>query len=278
MLEPIQIIKGQAQTFFTVPPLVKPVSAITLPSATVNSQAVGDYEAVDTVTASTVSTTLAAAAAQGDDGFTLTSATGVTTPRFYVAGDNTDDARPELVEAVGLKSTVLGTAQPISRAILNGGVVYGYDVAVALTAAQTATRGRFDVRLSATIGGQVERWFESGYVVDYPIHPPITAAALGQHLPDADRMQYAGDADHQEVIAVAWWDTVVPAIEAGLIDFWSIRDVRKLAPVHAAAINIHLTAHDPRLTPEFRIEAREEFDRRLALALDSVSMWVDDAA
>lgn len=278
MLEPLQLVQGQASVFHSVPPVVAPISAITTPVVTVKTVASPAYEAADSSAASTVSTTLAGLAVAGAVELSLNSAAGVATPRFLIAGDNADDARPELVEVVGLNGTTVKLAEPIQREIDNAGPVHGYSVAVGLSVAQAAQKGRFDVRLEATIGGVKQHWFETGFIVAWPIHPPVTAATLGQHIPDVHRLRYAEDRDGQEVIKASWWDTVVPALDEQRIDYWTLRDVRKLAPVHAAAAYWHLVMHDERLDEDVAERAEKMFERRLEAALNAASTWVDTDA
>ena len=289
---PIQVMAGETASVVSRPPqLPEPLEKLNSCTVEIRTPSTNGFEAAtdSPVTIQSVDTTLTAAAAEGARSISVDifgSDANFTVGRTYVLGTydadalSSRDARPLIAEVVetdwdGASTLTVDLAEPLPRALPSGSRIHGWSVAVALTTSHTADRGAFDLRFEATTPtGQRFKWWERGYIVPWPVYPPLNAGNIGQHLPEVWRRRSAEDGDLAEAIAAAWTDILLPALEQE-VDFWTIRETSRLAPVHAAAVALHQVIGDERAPPDFVEQTRRLYRERLQLALNAKRFWAD---
>jgi hypothetical protein len=195
------------------------------------------------------STTLTAAASEGDTELSVTATTGWVDGRRYLADIEGDTSIEITARAKTLNGssqpTVLKLAEGLPRALVNGTAIKSFAISQALTADQTDEPGNAVARFKAVVDGVTYEWDEPFRIVRRFLHSTLTATRLTQFYPIIRGLRSSEDEDFNEVLEVAWEAQILPLLELRGVDPEWVQNVDALDPLYALACVLHLARPNP---------------------------------
>ena len=244
-------------------------------SATARRVAPTDADDADTYSAATIdslSTTLSAAALQGDETLALAGAVTVVAGSRYLVTDATTGARVEVVPTRSGSLSVMYLSEPLPCDLATASTVNGMAVSIALDATQTDEPGSGYVLFRATVDGVVHEWDEAFRVVRRITSIALTVNELTQTYPVVRQLASSTDTTLEEAVQASWRSVIVPWLAVmGVLDENVITD-DVLIPVHAAATVLHLARQWPAAPIEFVARLEAVYEQAKATTKDRVDL------
>ncbi len=274
MSTPQHVQEDSTGSILTYPPqwLQGVPSSVTVRVETA-AQSMPDEGAAESATVDSVSAVTNAAALAGATVLSFAVDPSCTADRFYLFTDSTTGAK--FRARCRLTGAALQLSEPLPMALGAASAIDGIAVTHALTTAETATAGRANTIVNATINGVDVEWFHQFRVVARQVNYTINAETLRNLEPDIERHQPAGDDDWSDVIQAAWDKFVYPDMarrgyRPERIVSWSL-----LEPWHASACLYHVIASNPNAEPDDKDRAKDMLHYHAENALQSIDTWYD---
>lgn len=269
----VRILQDSTDTLTVYPPrqhLGVPTAAF-FRVATINSAppaAPGDPATIDAVSAATD-----AEADRGSSQLSFAADPGVTPGRRYML--TLPDGERFQVEAQ-LTGAIVELADPLPRTAPVGTTISGIAMSLALTANQTAERGRGLVKVTATIDGIERKWDRQFRVVREEFAQLLSVAELLEMHPDMIRLKDPADGTLGEAIDSAWDHELLRELEARGILIDRINSPDRLNSALGACIRWRAIARQRGDDSAQAIAAKERYDEVLRSTLDGRDFWYDE--